>query len=129
MTNTTTTTKRFRKEFNELTDSGKAARLRKYEEERAERGTVRVLGRLVSKPSVKEISGGAMNAYLVLAVYDKETEETDFITVSAYIAKDKVGTDLEAYYQNLEKGQLLSVEYKQNGDYKNAYGVFTRSVK
>lgn len=129
MTNTTKTTNRFKRDFNELSDSGQKARLRKYEEERAELGTTRVIGRLASDVSVKEIAGGAKNAYLTVAVYNKDTEKTDFTTVSAYIAPEKVGSALEEFYNSLKKGQLVSVEYKENGNYKNAYGVFKREIK
>lgn len=124
-------TKRFKKEFNQLTDQGQKARLNKYEEERAERGTEQVLGRLVRDlaPSIKEIEGGAKSAYMRLAVWNAETEKTDFMTISAYIAKDKVGGELEAFYASLKKGDLLSVEFKENGDFKNAYGVFLRQAK
>lgn len=121
-------TKRFKKDFNELTDQGQKARLQKYEDERAERGTVQVLGRLVSdlEPNIKEISDGAKSAYLRLAVWNKDTEETEFMTISAYIAPDKVGGELEQFYAGLNKGDLLSVEYKENKGYKNAYGIFLR---
>lgn len=124
-------TKRFKKEFNQLTDQGQKARLNKYEEERAERGTVQVLGRLVRDlaPAIKDIDGGAKSAYMRLAVWNAETETTDFMTISAYIAADKVGGELEAFYANLKKGDLLSVEYKENGEFKNAYGVFLRQAK
>lgn len=124
-------TKRFKKEFNQLTDSGQKARLDKYEQEREERGTTQVLGRLVRDlaPSIKEIDGGAKAAYMRLAVYNTETEKTEFMTISAYIAPEKVGGDLEKYYASLKKGTLLSVEFKQNGEFKNAYGVFVRKSK
>lgn len=121
-------TVRFKKDFNDLTDSGKKARLRKYEEERAERGTQQDLARLVRDvaPSIKEIKDGAKSAYLRLAVWNAETQETDFFTVSAYIAPDKVGTAYEDFYAGLQKGDLVSVEYKKNGEFNNAYSVFLR---
>lgn len=124
-------TKRFKKDFAELTDQGQNARLKKYEEERAERGTVQVLGRLVRdlEPSIKDVADGAKAAYLRLAVWNADTQETDFMTISAYIAEDKVGGPLEDFYASLEKGQLLSVEYKENGEFKNAYNVFKRDTK
>lgn len=124
-------TKRFKKEFNQLTEAGQKARLNKYEEERAERGTTQALGRLVRDlaPSIKEIEGGAKAAYMRLAVWNPETEKTDFMTISAYIAPDKVGSELETFYSDLKKGDLLSVEYKENGEFKNAYGVFKRQSK
>lgn len=124
-------TKRFKKEFNQLSEAGQKARLNKYEEERSERGTTQALGRLVRDlaPSIKEIEGGAKAAYMRLAVWNAETEKTEFMTISAYIAPDKVGGELEAFYSDLKKGDLLSVEYKENGEFKNAYGVFKRQSK
>lgn len=121
-------TKRYKKEFTELTAGGQKARLRTYEKERAERGTEQVLGRLVRDlaPSIKEIKDGAKSAYMRVAVWNAETKETDFMVISAYIAPDKVGTDYEAFYASLEKGDLVSIEFKQNGEYKNAYSVFLR---
>lgn len=124
-------TKRFKKDFSELTEQGQKARLAKYEDERAKRGTEQVLGRLVRDlaPSIKEIAGDAKAAYIRLAVWDAEKQTTEFMTISAYIAPDKVGSDLENFYAGLKKGDLVSIEYKQSGEFKNAYNVFLRSTK
>lgn len=120
-----------KKAFKELGKSGQASRLKKYEKQREERGTKQVLARLVRDvaPGIKEIANNAKAAYLRLAVYNQEAKETKFITVSAYIGADKVGTDLEAFYAGLKKGNLVSVEYKETEGYNNAYGVFKRETK
>lgn len=117
-----------KKAFNELTKSGQASRLKKYEKERAERGTTQVLGRLVRPlaPSIKPVKDGAKSAFMRLAVYNTETSKTDFMTVSAYIAADKVGGQLEDFYKSLNKGDLVSVEYKETNGFNNAYSVILR---
>lgn len=117
-----------KKAFNELTPQGQKARLTKYAKEREERGTTQVLGRAVRDvaPSIKEVKDGAKCAYIRLAIYNKDTKETDFKTVSAYIAPDKVGGALEDYYASIQKGDLLSVEFKESNGYNNAYSVITR---
>lgn len=117
-----------KKSFNELTKSGQAARLKKYEKERAERGTTQVLGRLVKDlaPSIKPVKDGAKSAFMRLAVYDVEAKTTSFMNVSAYIAADKVGGKLEEFYSSLNKGDLVSVEYKENNGFNNAYSIILR---
>ena len=118
-------TERFKKPFNELTDAGKTRRLNIYEKERQERGTVQTLVRLVRKPSFKDIKDDAKLAVLRVAEYNKEKDTTDFYTVTAYIAKDK--DKLLSFYQSLDKGQLVSIEYKESNGYKNVWNIFDRS--
>lgn len=118
-------TKRFEKPFDQLTENEKQERLALYEKERQERGTVQALVRLVRKPSFKSIKGDATLAVMRVAEYNKEKDNTEFYTVTAYIApkKDK----LLNFYQSLNKGQLVSIEYKESNGYKNVWNIFDRS--
>lgn len=116
-----------KKAFNELTPQGQKKRLAKYAEERKARGTVDMLARLVKPAKIKEIADGNEMAIFRLAVYNKEKGKTDFITASAFIAKDK--TALKNYYTSLKKGQLVSVEIKEKDGYKNIYTMMTREAK
>lgn len=116
-----------KKNFNELTEQGKKARLTKYAKERAERGTVDMLARLVKPANIKEIANDNEMAVFRLAVYNKETGKTDFITASAFIKKGK--DKLKDYYTSLETGQLVSVEIKESNGYKNIYNMMSRETK
>lgn len=113
------------KKFNELTETGKKQRLAKYEKEREARGTTEVLARLVRPAKIKEISGDNKLAIFRFATYDKDAKETKFFNATAFIKKGKDA--LENFYASLEKGQLVSVEYKANGDYNNIYNLMDRS--
>lgn len=121
-----------KKPFNELTKAGQTRRLNKYEAERKARGTEEVLARMVwDAPRIKEISGGNKLAILRLAIYDKESGETAFKNFNAFIAKDKTieakgDKSLEAFYASIEKGELLSVEYKVNGNFNNVWNIMSR---
>lgn len=114
-----------KKQFNELTERGQKQRLAKYEKERAERGTNETLARLVRPANIKEIKNGNKLAVFRFASYNKDTEETKYFTASAFIAKGKDA--LENFYNSLAKGQLVSVEYKENNGYTNIYNLMDRS--
>lgn len=114
-----------KKKFSELTERGQKQRLAKYDKEREARGTTEVLARLVRPASIKDIADDAKLAVVRLAVYEKETNATKFFTASAYIAKGKEA--LQNFYASLEKGQLVSVEYKENKGYLNIYNMMDRS--
>lgn len=116
-----------KKAFSELTEQGKKARLKKYEEERAARGTQESLVRLVQPATFKDIKGDAKLAVFRFAMFNKEAKKTEFFTASAYVAKEKVGGKLEAFYASLEKGQLVAVEWKENNGYNNIYDIIDRS--
>lgn len=117
--------------FNQLTQEEQQVRLAKYAKERAERGTVQELARLVAKPTVRENKNGSHNAYIRLAVYNKETGDTRFFSASAHIAKDKDSL-LNFYQTALNKGDLVSVEHKTEvkGDrtYINIFRLMKRQV-
>lgn len=113
------------KKFNELTKRGQQQRLAKYEKERKARGTTEVLARLVRPAIIKDIKGGNKLAVFRFASYDKDSKETKFFTASAFIAKGK--NALESFYASLVKGQLVSVEYKENNGYTNIYNLMDRS--
>lgn len=49
--------------------------------------------------------------------------------MSAYIKPESVGGNLEQFYESLEKGQMLSVEYKKNNGFLNINRVFLRTRK
>ncbi|MCC2249018.1 hypothetical protein JUJ52_03475 [Virgibacillus sp. AGTR] len=114
-----------KKKFNELTEKGQKQRLEKYQKEREARGTQETLARLVRPASIKDIKGDNKLAVFRFAAYDKETEETNFFTASAFIAKGK--EKLEKFYAGLTTGQLVAVEYKQNKGYTNIYNLMDRS--
>lgn len=113
------------KKFSELTEKGKRQRLAKYQKEREARGTTETLARLVRPATIKEIKGGNKLAVFRFAAYDKAENETKFFTASAFIKKGK--EKLEQFYAGLEKGQLVSVEYKTNNGYTNVYNLMDRS--
>ena len=114
-----------KKKFNELTEKGQKQRLNKYQKEREARGTQETLARLVRPANIKDIKGENKLAVFRFAAYNKETDETNFFTASAFIAKGK--EKLEDFYANLAKGQLVAVEYKDNNGYRNIYNLMDRS--
>jgi hypothetical protein len=114
-----------KKKFNELTEKGQNQRLTKYQKERESRGTQETLARLVKPANIKPIKGDNKLAIFRFAAYDKTTEETNFFTASAFIAKGK--DKLEEFYASLAKGQLVAVEYKENNGYMNIYNLMDRS--
>lgn len=116
-----------KKQFNELTDAGKKARLAKYEKEREARGTKQTLARIVATPKIKDIANGNKQAVIRLAVNKAGSKEAEFPVVTAFIKKGKDG--LENYYANLQKGQLVSVEYKEANGYKNVYNMINRNTQ
>ena len=113
------------KKFNELTEKGQKQRLNKYEKEREARGTKETLARLVKPATIKPVKGDNKIAVFRFAAYDKASGETKFFTASAFIKKGKDA--LEAFYASLAKGQLVSVEYKENNGYTNIYNLMDRS--
>lgn len=115
-----------KKQFKELTAKGQKARLTKYAKQREELGTLNTLANLVRKPTIKSLDNGANLVSFRLAIYNAETEKTDFVNASAYINPEKVGGELESFYASLDKGQLVSVDYKMNGDFMNVWKMFTR---
>lgn len=114
-----------KKKFNELTEKGQQQRLAKYQKERESRGTQETLARLVKPANIKDIKGDNKLAVFRFAAYDKEKDDTDFFTASAFIAKGK--DKLEEFYANLAKGQLVAVEYKENNGYTNIYNLMDHS--
>ena len=114
-----------KKKFNELTEKGQQQRLAKYEKEREARGTTESLARLVKPATIKPVKGDNKIAVFRFAAYDKATDDTKFFTASAFIKKGK--DQLEAFYANLNKGQLVAVEYKENNGYNNIYNLMDRS--
>lgn len=116
-----------KKQFNELTPKGQKARLTKYANERAARGTEEVLARLVKPATIKTIKDDNQLAVFRLAVYNKESQKTEFFTASAFIEKGKDA--LRNFYASLAKGQLVSVEYKQSNGYTNIYNMMKRDSK
>lgn len=120
------------KPFKELSKAGQTKRLNKYAAERAERGTERVLGRVVKTPKLNTIKNGAKQAVIRLAMYDAEENTTTFENFLAYISSDKANdpdNNLVAYYKGLAQGDLVSIEFKKNGQYNNAYSVFTEKTR
>lgn len=115
-----------KKQFKELTAQGQKARLTKYAKQREELGTSNTLANLVRKPTIKSLDNGANRVSFRLAIYNAETEKTDFVNASAYINPEKVGGELESFYASLDKGQLVSVDYKMNGDFMNVWSMFPR---
>jgi hypothetical protein len=113
------------KKFSELTEKGQKQRLAKYQKEREARGTQATLARLVRPANIKTIKGDNKLAVFRFAAYDKDTEETRFFTASAFIKKGK--DKLEEFYASLQKGQLVSVEYKENNGYTNIFTLMDRS--
>lgn len=106
----------------ELTREQKIA---KYEADRKARGTTEVAARLVRTATITESKDGSKRAVFRLATYNKALKKTEFFTAGAYIAQGKA--DYEAFLSKLEKGQLVSVEFKKNGIYNNIYNIMDRS--
>lgn len=104
-----------------------------YAAELAKYGREERLARVVRPATFKEINEGENKGskmiYLNLAFYDTKTKKTEFHLASYFLRADKVGTPLEAYYAGLEKGQLLSVQFKINGKYMNIFQTFPRTAK
>lgn len=116
------------KQFKELTEKGQKQRLAKYAKQREENGTVDALVRLVKPAVISETKtgDGSKTARFRFAEYNKETGKTDYYNASAFI---KPGQDkLEAYYADLAKGDLVSIEYKMSADgqYRNLWNVMDR---
>lgn len=123
------------KPFNQLTEEQKAERLAQYEAERKERGTRQELGRLATKPTFKENNDGGLTAVFRFAI-NKVNEDTEFLTMTQYVAKDKVESEFHNFLKGLEKGQLVSVEWKPNTftdkdgnqrEYNNVWRLMDRS--
>lgn len=96
-----------------------------YEAQREARGTKQNLARLVKPAHIVDLANGDKSARFRLAI------NNEFYTASAYI---KAGKDaLEQFYAGLEKGQLVSVEYKENivdgVTYLDVWSMFKREVK
>ena len=113
-----------KKPFSELTKQGQTRRLNEYAKEREARGTVETLARLVKPATFKEIKDGAQLAIFRLAINKKEAK-TEFMTATAYVAKGKDA--YMSFLESLEKGQLVSVEYKSVNGYNNIYNIIDRS--
>lgn len=103
-------------------------RLEIYEAQRQIRGTKQVLARVAQPVIIKDIKGGARSAYIRLAINQKG-QETEFKTMSQYIAPEKVDGAFEHFLANLEVGQLVSVEYKENKGWNNIYNIMVRDNK
>lgn len=102
--------------------------------ERAANGTVQDLFRVVRPATIKNQEDADGNVtgkmvYLQVAHYDKETGKTTFPLMSAFIKPEKIGGGLEQFYASLEKGQLVSIEYKVSGKYNNIWNIFKREAK
>lgn len=95
------------------------------EERRKQYGLTQKLARLVKPATIQELSNGDKAARFRLAI------DNEFFTGSAYIRADQ--PKLEAFYASLEKGQLVSIEYKENvtkdGTFLNIWSMFKREVK
>lgn len=103
--------------------------------ERAANGTVQDLFRVVRPATIKNLGEDANGKpkgkmiYLQVAHYDKETGKTTFPLMSAFIKPEKMDGGLEKFYASLEKGQLVSIEYKVSGKYNNVWNIFPREAK
>lgn len=95
-----------------------------YAAQRAARGTEEFLARLVKPCAFKTTKDGAEIAIFRLARWDKEKQDTEFLTATAYIKSGK--DSLKNWYASLGKGQLVSVEMKR-GQYNNIFNMFDRS--
>ena len=114
------------KSFNTLTETEKAERLAAYAAQDAALGTVTKLARLVKPAKINTLTNGAKQAIVRLAIYDNETKETTYDNFFAYIAEGK--ESLEQFYAGLNKGQLVSCQYKENNGFKNIYTLMIRNV-
>lgn len=123
------------KPFNQLTEEQKAERLAQYEAQRKERGTKQELGRLATAPTFKTNNNGSLTATFRFAI-NKVDEDTEFLTMTQYIAKDKIGQKFHQFLESLTVGQLVSIEWKpnvlENEDgtqrvYNNVYRLMDRS--
>lgn len=113
------------KQFKELTAQGQKARLTKYAKQRAEYGAEQCLATLTRPVSIKTNKDGvSKRASFHFAIYDKETKTTKFQLASAYIAEGKDA--LENFYAGLAKGDLVSIEYKMQGNFMKLYSVMKR---
>lgn len=113
-----------RKDYADLSVSGKRARDNKYEAKRQELGVTNVLANLVKDPVIRDNKDGSKSAYVTLAVNVKG-EKTQFFDASAYIAEGKDSL-LNFYSNSLKKGHLVSVDYKVSGKFTNIYELMSR---
>ena len=115
------------KPFAELkTEKARQNRLAKYAQQDAELGTVTKLARLVKPAKINTLTNGAKQAIVRLAIYDNETKTTEYDNFFAYIAEGK--ESLEQFYAGLNKGQLVSCQYKVNNGFKNIYTLMIRNT-
>lgn len=63
-------------------------------------------------------------------------EDTEFLTMTQYVAKDKIGQKFHQFLESLTVGQLVSIEFKPNvidnedgtqRVYNNVYRLMDRS--
>lgn len=105
-------------------------KLAQYQAERKARGTKEQLCRLINQPSITTETDGTKGISLRLWTgYNKETKTNSYAWAKANITPDQ--TNLLRFYESLEPGHLLSVEYflKENDPTFHIYQIFKRQPK
>lgn len=123
-----------RKAFNDLTDAGKAKRLKEYADKRAEQGLLMTLGNIVGGASFydtkKEGAKPGQMALIHVACTPEGGDKRVTVPMTMFIPADK-GEGRKAFLDSLSTGDLVQIEYKTNpGEdgavYYNAWNVFLR---
>ncbi|KQY91018.1 hypothetical protein ASD24_24800 [Paenibacillus sp. Root52] len=113
------------KKYQDLTPAGQKRRLAKYAKEHAANGTQETTARIVREAVIKEIQGGNKQAIFRFAIHEKDTGETHFKTMKAFIAKGSEA--LESFYASLTPKHLLSVTFKESNGHLNVWRVMDRT--
>ena len=111
--------------FKELTKEEQTAILDAQQAEREAWGITKTLANAVRPATIKELSNGDFNASIRLAM--NVDGKREFVTMFKYIKADQ--GSLKEFYENIGKGDLLSVEYAVKNGFYNINQAFKRQRK
>lgn len=77
---------------------------------------------IVDTPRIKDTKTGDKIALIPLVRYNPQSKKSEFTLGSAFIAKGKQSR--EDFYKSLEKGNLVKIDFKMNGQYMNIWKLF-----
>lgn len=113
-----------KKAFNELTKGGKTRRINAHEKDLAEKGWKEGIGRLVNEPKWLQYENGDYGFVARYHLYNKHEKKSFFATGSRYVkhTAEKNGN----FLKTLHKGDLVNVEYAENGQFLKIMNIFDR---